>query len=188
MSFDTDQAILDINPPFYFVAGRVVSYTTTSFDGVSFNISLDLQEPLCETVKNFVKSKWPPQSMLGSDEIKFGTKIFDDYGSYQMHFCDMAVPEIPISIGWQYTYFAHIIEAYIYVRRNLNTQPPELDDMKRSLAYVIRTNRASLPITMPYSNFMRILDMHTIQPTDPFESLWTAVAHIEVRYFKATSN
>lgn len=188
MSFDNDQSILDIVPPYYYVAGRIVSYTTTSFDGISFNISLDLQESLCQTMANFVKDKWPAQSMLKSSEIKFGTKTFDDYGSFQIHFCDMAVPEIPISIGWQYTYFAHIIEAYIFVRRNMITQPPELDDMKRNLAYVIRTNRASLPITMPYSNFMRILNMHTLQPTDPFESLWHAVVHIEVRYFKATSN
>lgn len=187
-SFTTDEAILQINPPFYFVAGRIASFTTTSFDGLSFQISIDLQEPISLTLKNFVKSKWPTQSMLTSDRIKFGTKWWDDYGSIQIHFRESSVPERPITIGWQYTYLTHLIDIHIFVRKNIQTMPTELDDIKRSISYIVQTNRIALPISQPYSNFMHVIRQFDMLENKPLQTLWHSVVQVEVRYWKATSN
>lgn len=187
-SFDSDQSILDITPPYYYIAGRVTSFTTISFDGLSFQISLDLQEPLALTLKNFVKANWPPQSMLTADRIKFGTKWWDDFGSYQIHFRDSNIGDRPLTISWQYTYISHMIDIFVFVRKNTQIRPPELDDIRRSIEYLIQTNRASLPITLPYSNFMRVVRARDIVEQIPLETLWRSVITVEIRYHKATSN
>jgi hypothetical protein len=187
-SFDTDQAILDINPPYYFVAGRVTSFTTISFDGLSYQISLDLQEPLSLTLKNFVKANWPLQSMLTASRIKFGNKWYDDYGSYQIHFRDSNIGDRPLTISWQYTYISHMIDIHIFVRKNSQARPAELDDIRRSIEYLIQTNRVSLPIALPYSSFMHIVRAFDIVEQQPLETLWRAVIQVEIRYHKATSN
>ena len=187
-SFDTDQSILQIQPPYYFVAGRIASFTTLSFDGLSFQISIDLQEPISLTLKNFVKANWPSQSMLTANRIKFGNRWWDDYGSYQIHFRDSNIGDRPLTISWQYTYISHTIDIFVFVRKNTQTRPPELDDIRRSIEYLIQTNRASLPITLPYSNFMRIVRVHDIVEQMPLETMWRSIITVEVRYHKATSN
>jgi hypothetical protein len=188
-SFDTDESILQLQPPFYFVAGRIASFTTTSFDGLSFQISIDLQEPINLTLKNFVKSKWSNSlSSITANRIKWGTKWWDDYGSLQVHFREASVPERPITIGWQYTYVSHMIDIHIWVRKNIQTMPPELDDIKRSISYIIQTNRTNLPISQPFSNFMRVIRQYDLIENQPLQTLWHSVVQCEVLYWKATTN
>ena len=173
---------------FYFVAGRVASYTTTSFDALSFQNSIDLQEPISTTLKNFIKANWPTQSMLKASQIKFGNKWWDNYGSYQIHFRDSNIGDRPLTISWQYTYISHIVDIYIFVRKNRLTKPPELDDIRRSIEFLVQTNRVALPITLPYSSFMHILRGFDIVEEAPLETLWRSVLQVEVRYYHATSN
>jgi hypothetical protein len=188
-SFDTDQAILDLVPPFYYVAGRFASFTPTSFDNQSFQISIDLQEPLSVTLKNFIKSNWPTGSMLTADRIKFGNKWYNGYGSFHIHSRESSIPEIPMTIGWQYTYVSNFVEIHFWAQKNnASIIPQELDDMKRSVAYIIQTNRSQLPITVQMGNSMHIIRETTMQEQSPMASLWHAIMTVEIRYWKATSN
>lgn len=187
-SFDSDSAILQITPPFLFIAGRVISYTTISFTNTSYTLSLDLQEPISLTLKNFVKANWPSTSMLKSSQIKYGTKWWDDFTSYQIHFRDSNIPERPLSIGWQYTYVAHVVDIYIFVRKNSQTRPPELDDIRRSIEYIVQTNRVKFPIAMPYATGMHVIRGFEIVEQQPLETLWRTVISVEIRYHRATSN
>jgi hypothetical protein len=188
-SFDTDSAILQIVPAFYYVAGRIVSYTPLSFTNQSFQISIDLQEPLSVTLKNFVKSNWPPTSMLDKSKIKFGNKWYNGYGSFHIHFRESNIPEIPISIGWQYSHVSDFIEIHFWAQKNnMSIIPQELDDMKRSVAYIIQTNMTQFPITMPLGSSISVIREETFQEQQPMASLWHAVMIVEVSYWKATSN
>ena len=173
---------------FYFVVGRIASFTTTSFDSPSFTNSIDLQEPINVTLKNFLKAQWPAQSTLKSSQIKFGTKWYDDFGSFQIHCRESRTPERPIAIGWQYTYISHMIDIHIWVRKNIQTQPPELDDMKRSISSIIQINRVALPITVTMSNFMRVTNQYDLPEPQPLQTVWHSLIQVEIRYWRATSN
>jgi len=187
-SFDTDQEILSITPPYAYIAGRITSFVPTSFSNTSYQISIDLQEALSITMKNFIKSNWPPNSILKADQIKFGTKWNNAYGSYQIHFQDSSINDRPLTISWQYTHISHMIDVRLWVRKNSLTRPPELDDMKRAINYIVQTNRTQFPIALPYSSFMRVVRMIDMTEGQPLETLWRSVITLEVRYYRVTSN
>jgi len=188
MSFDSDQALLDLQPPFEYITGRVISYTPTSFSNPSYTISLDLQEALSITMKNFIKANWPPNSILRADQIKFGTKWNNSFGSYQIHFQDSSINDRPLTISWQMVYISHMIDIRLWVRKNSLTRPAELDDMKRAINYIVHTNRTQFPIALPYSSFIRVVRMIDMTEGQPLETLWRSVITLEVRYHRASSN
>jgi hypothetical protein len=175
---------------FLFIPGRVATFSQSSFTNQSFTISTNLQEPLCQTLKNFVKANWPniiPNPIVSFNRIKFGTKWFDDLGAYQVHFLDSNIPERPISMSWQYTYISAIVDIHIWVRKNQLTRPAEIDDIKRSISYVIQSRKGDLPIVAPNSGgcWMRVLRELDMSESHDLMTIWHSVIQVEIKYYKA---
>lgn len=166
----------------------MASFDSSSFTPASFSTSLDLQEPISITLKNFIKSNWPATSILNTSQIKFGNKWWDDLSSFQIHFRDSNIRDRYSNISWAYVQVSHYVDIHIWVRMNQITRPPQIDDIKRNVSAVIETNKRNLPITAPNNTSMHVIREFDMKEQSPLQTLWHSVVQAEVRYWRASTD
>lgn len=174
----------------YFVMGRISSFTTTSFTPKSFTTSIDLQEPVSVTLKNFLKANWPANGLLQASQIKFGNKWYDSFGNYQIHLVEPDTNEYSVdstTVGWQVKGVLVRVNIHVFARKNTLLQPPELNFMTRTISSIININRRVLPITIPNSCYMQVVKESESIDRQPLASLWHSVVEANVNFFRANS-
>jgi hypothetical protein len=171
---------------YYYTIGKMASFTPITFTSSSFTTSIDLQESVAVSLKNYVKSKWPTNALVTADRIKFGNKNFDNFGAYQIHFIEKSVTEAPITTTCNINEFFVTVSCNVFVRKNSLSRPPEFESIKNSLVNIIQSDPLGFPITARGDNYIRIITMSDRERRRHYETLWHAIIEVEVRLWKST--